>query len=102
MFFVGLVKMWLWSTGHGFWLSGLQNTIYMIPDDTHPALAAFYMFWTMIIVLQVSDSERKHLISTQTHVHYRSKGWNKLSFVHQGCVYLIKYTEKKQYNCQMF
>ncbi len=40
----------------------------MIPDDTHPALAAFYMFWTMIIVLQVSDSERKHLISTQTHV----------------------------------
>ncbi|XP_058651191.1 probable phospholipid-transporting ATPase VD [Onychostoma macrolepis] len=41
------------AVGHGFWLSELQNTIYMIPDDTHPALAAFYMFWTMIIVLQV-------------------------------------------------
>uniref|UniRef100_A0A8C2L3H3 Phospholipid-transporting ATPase n=1 Tax=Cyprinus carpio TaxID=7962 RepID=A0A8C2L3H3_CYPCA len=41
------------AVGHGFWLSGLQNPIYMIPDDTHPALAAFYMFWTMIIVLQV-------------------------------------------------
>uniref|UniRef100_A0A672MMW1 Phospholipid-transporting ATPase n=1 Tax=Sinocyclocheilus grahami TaxID=75366 RepID=A0A672MMW1_SINGR len=32
---------------------GLHNPIFMIPDDTHPALAAFYMFWTMIIVLQV-------------------------------------------------
>uniref|UniRef100_A0A8C2DF25 Phospholipid-transporting ATPase n=1 Tax=Cyprinus carpio TaxID=7962 RepID=A0A8C2DF25_CYPCA len=31
----------------------LHNPIFMIPDDTHPALAAFYMFWTMIIVLQV-------------------------------------------------
>uniref|UniRef100_A0A673LGY6 Phospholipid-transporting ATPase n=1 Tax=Sinocyclocheilus rhinocerous TaxID=307959 RepID=A0A673LGY6_9TELE len=41
------------AVGHGFWLSGRQNPIYMIPDDTHPALAAFYMFWTMIIVLQV-------------------------------------------------
>uniref|UniRef100_A0A8C1FNW7 Phospholipid-transporting ATPase n=1 Tax=Cyprinus carpio carpio TaxID=630221 RepID=A0A8C1FNW7_CYPCA len=39
--------------GHGFWLSELHNPIFMIPDDTHPALAAFYMFWTMIIVLQV-------------------------------------------------
>lgn len=58
--FVGLVKIWLWYIGHGVWLSGLQNTIFMIPDDTHPALAAFYLFWTMIIVLQVSDSERTH------------------------------------------
>ncbi|XP_043111490.1 probable phospholipid-transporting ATPase VD isoform X2 [Puntigrus tetrazona] len=41
------------AVGHGFWLSGLQNPVYMIPDNTHPALAAFYMFWTMIIVLQV-------------------------------------------------
>uniref|UniRef100_A0A8C1UB06 Phospholipid-transporting ATPase n=1 Tax=Cyprinus carpio TaxID=7962 RepID=A0A8C1UB06_CYPCA len=41
------------AVGHGFWLSELHNPIFMIPDDTHPALAAFYMFWTMIIVLQV-------------------------------------------------
>ncbi|XP_039527793.1 probable phospholipid-transporting ATPase VD isoform X3 [Pimephales promelas] len=41
------------AVGHGVWLSGLQNAIFMIPDDTHPALAAFYLFWTMIIVLQV-------------------------------------------------
>ncbi|XP_077093526.1 phospholipid-transporting ATPase VD isoform X2 [Siphateles boraxobius] len=41
------------AVGHGVWLSGLQNSIFMIPDDTHPALAAFYLFWTMIIVLQV-------------------------------------------------
>ncbi|KAK7148779.1 hypothetical protein R3I93_012961 [Phoxinus phoxinus] len=41
------------AVGHGVWLSGLQNTLFMIPDATHPALAAFYLFWTMIIVLQV-------------------------------------------------
>ncbi|XP_051508144.1 phospholipid-transporting ATPase VD-like isoform X1 [Myxocyprinus asiaticus] len=41
------------AVGHGHWLSGLKDTIFMIPDDTPPALAGFYMFWTMIIVLQV-------------------------------------------------
>uniref|UniRef100_A0A9J8C8G7 Phospholipid-transporting ATPase n=1 Tax=Cyprinus carpio carpio TaxID=630221 RepID=A0A9J8C8G7_CYPCA len=41
--YVGLLKMCV----------ELHNPIFMIPDDTHPALAAFYMFWTMIIVLQV-------------------------------------------------
>ncbi|ROK15855.1 putative phospholipid-transporting ATPase VD [Anabarilius grahami] len=48
-----LLMCFVAAVGHGVWLSGLQNTIFMIPDDTHPALAAFYMFWTMIIVLQV-------------------------------------------------
>ncbi|XP_051504011.1 phospholipid-transporting ATPase VD-like isoform X3 [Myxocyprinus asiaticus] len=41
------------AVGHGLWLNGLKDPIFMIPDDTPPALAAFYMFWTMIIVLQV-------------------------------------------------
>ncbi|XP_036429795.1 LOW QUALITY PROTEIN: probable phospholipid-transporting ATPase VD [Colossoma macropomum] len=41
------------AVGHGVWLSGLKDPVFMIPDDTHPALAGFYMFWTMIIVLQV-------------------------------------------------
>ncbi|XP_072533873.1 phospholipid-transporting ATPase VD isoform X2 [Salminus brasiliensis] len=41
------------AVGHGLWLSSLKDPVYMIPDDTHPALAGFYMFWTMIIVLQV-------------------------------------------------
>ncbi|XP_051772106.1 probable phospholipid-transporting ATPase VD isoform X1 [Ctenopharyngodon idella] len=48
-----LLMCFIAAVGHGVWLSGLQNTIYIIPDDTHPALASFYMFWTMIIVLQV-------------------------------------------------
>ncbi|KAG9339837.1 hypothetical protein JZ751_022339 [Albula glossodonta] len=39
--------------GHGLWLSGLKDPPFMIPDDTSPALAGFYMFFTMIIVLQV-------------------------------------------------
>ncbi|KAF5890867.1 putative phospholipid-transporting ATPase VD isoform X1, partial [Clarias magur] len=41
------------AVGHGVWLSGLKDSIFLISDDTHPALAGFYMFWTMIIVLQV-------------------------------------------------
>ncbi|XP_073690210.1 phospholipid-transporting ATPase VD isoform X2 [Garra rufa] len=48
-----LVMCFIGAVGHGFWLSGTQNPIFMIPDTTHPALAGFYMFWTMIIVLQV-------------------------------------------------
>ncbi|KAJ8385793.1 hypothetical protein AAFF_G00182370 [Aldrovandia affinis] len=41
------------AIGHGLWLSGLKDPPFMIPDDTSPVLAGFYMFWTMIIVLQV-------------------------------------------------
>ncbi|XP_058241643.1 probable phospholipid-transporting ATPase VD isoform X2 [Hemibagrus wyckioides] len=41
------------AVGHGVWLSGLKDPVFMISDGTHPALAGFYMFWTMIIVLQV-------------------------------------------------
>ncbi|XP_037394594.1 probable phospholipid-transporting ATPase VD isoform X3 [Pygocentrus nattereri] len=41
------------AVGHGVWLSRLKDPVFMIPDDTDPALAGFYMFWTMIIVLQV-------------------------------------------------
>ncbi|XP_027005997.1 phospholipid-transporting ATPase VD [Tachysurus fulvidraco] len=41
------------AVGHGVWLSGLKDSIFIISDGTHPALAGFYMFWTMIIVLQV-------------------------------------------------
>ncbi|XP_035272961.1 probable phospholipid-transporting ATPase VD isoform X2 [Anguilla anguilla] len=43
------------AVGHSLWLIGLkdQDPPFMIPDDTSPVLAGFYMFWTMIIVLQV-------------------------------------------------
>ncbi|GCC31931.1 phospholipid-transporting ATPase VD isoform X2 [Chiloscyllium punctatum] len=44
--------------GHGIWLSSYsQFPIFNVPqpdgEHTLPALAAFYMFWTMIILLQV-------------------------------------------------
>uniref|UniRef100_A0A452R5S8 Phospholipid-transporting ATPase n=1 Tax=Ursus americanus TaxID=9643 RepID=A0A452R5S8_URSAM len=44
--------------GHGIWLSRYENIIFFnIPEpDGHvisPVLAGFYMFWTMIILLQV-------------------------------------------------
>ncbi|XP_005156631.2 phospholipid-transporting ATPase VD isoform X1 [Danio rerio] len=48
-----LLMCFIAAIGHGLWLSELEDPIFMIPDNTHPALAAFYMFWTMIIVLQV-------------------------------------------------
>ncbi|TRY82205.1 hypothetical protein DNTS_003391 [Danionella cerebrum] len=48
-----LIMCFVAAVGHGFWLIEFEDPIFMIPDATHPALAAFYMFWTMIIVLQV-------------------------------------------------
>lgn len=44
--------------GHGIWLSRYENILFFnIPEpDGHvisPVLAGFYMFWTMIILLQV-------------------------------------------------
>ncbi|XP_015200756.1 phospholipid-transporting ATPase VD isoform X1 [Lepisosteus oculatus] len=41
------------AIGHGIWLSRFKDPPFIIPDDTTPVLAGFYMFWTMIIVLQV-------------------------------------------------
>lgn len=48
--------------GHGIWLSRYENIIFFnIPEsDGHvisPVLAGFYMFWTMIILLQVISIE---------------------------------------------
>ncbi|XP_012864545.1 PREDICTED: probable phospholipid-transporting ATPase VD isoform X3 [Dipodomys ordii] len=45
------------ALGHGIWLSRYENIFFNIPEpDGHvisPVLAGFYMFWTMIILLQV-------------------------------------------------
>uniref|UniRef100_A0AAY4CDE5 Phospholipid-transporting ATPase n=1 Tax=Denticeps clupeoides TaxID=299321 RepID=A0AAY4CDE5_9TELE len=41
------------AVGHGLWLNSLKNPFFLIPGDPPPLLAGFYMFWTMIIVLQV-------------------------------------------------
>ncbi|GCB66025.1 hypothetical protein scyTo_0004892 [Scyliorhinus torazame] len=53
-----LVMCLIGAFGHGIWLSGYsQVPIFNVPqsdgEHTPPALAAFYMFWTMIILLQV-------------------------------------------------
>ncbi|XP_078073117.1 phospholipid-transporting ATPase VD [Mustelus asterias] len=53
-----LVMCLIGAFGHGIWLSGYsQIPIFNVPqpdgEHTPPALAAFYMFWTMIILLQV-------------------------------------------------
>uniref|UniRef100_A0A4W5PU00 Phospholipid-transporting ATPase n=1 Tax=Hucho hucho TaxID=62062 RepID=A0A4W5PU00_9TELE len=41
------------AIGHGLWLRNLKEASFLIPDTTSPALSGFYLFWTMIIVLQV-------------------------------------------------
>lgn len=41
------------SAGHGLWLKNLKDPIFQVDREMSPALAAFYVFWTMIIVLQV-------------------------------------------------
>ncbi|KAL0969642.1 hypothetical protein UPYG_G00230200 [Umbra pygmaea] len=41
------------AVGHALWLWNLKDALFQIPDTVSPALAGFYMFWTMIIVLQV-------------------------------------------------
>lgn len=41
-------------SGHGLWLKQLKDPIFVLDAETSPALAGFYVFWTMIIVLQVS------------------------------------------------
>ncbi|XP_049918303.1 probable phospholipid-transporting ATPase VD isoform X2 [Epinephelus moara] len=41
------------AIGHGLWLKNLKDPIFLVDKETSPALAGFYVFWTMIIVLQV-------------------------------------------------
>ncbi|KAK5856963.1 hypothetical protein PBY51_010237 [Eleginops maclovinus] len=41
------------AIGHGLWLNNLKDPVFMVDTETSPALAGFYVFWTMIIVLQV-------------------------------------------------
>ncbi|XP_040056467.2 phospholipid-transporting ATPase VD isoform X2 [Gasterosteus aculeatus] len=41
------------AIGHGFWLKNLKEAVFQVNKEMSPALAGFYVFWTMIIVLQV-------------------------------------------------
>uniref|UniRef100_A0A8D0DAC6 Phospholipid-transporting ATPase n=1 Tax=Sander lucioperca TaxID=283035 RepID=A0A8D0DAC6_SANLU len=41
------------AIGHGLWLNNLKDPLFQVDTETSPALAGFYVFWTMIIVLQV-------------------------------------------------
>lgn len=39
--------------GHGLWIKNLKDPVFQVDMELSPALAGFYVFWTMIIVLQV-------------------------------------------------
>ncbi|XP_039905065.1 probable phospholipid-transporting ATPase VD isoform X2 [Simochromis diagramma] len=41
------------AIGHGLWMNSFKESIFQVDTETPPALAGFYIFWTMVIVLQV-------------------------------------------------
>ncbi|XP_078145791.1 phospholipid-transporting ATPase VD [Centroberyx gerrardi] len=41
------------AIGHGLWMAQLKDPVFLVDAETSPALAGFYVFWTMIIVMQV-------------------------------------------------
>ncbi|KAM8939510.1 phospholipid-transporting ATPase VD [Pelodytes ibericus] len=53
-----ILMCFIGAFGHGIWLASFHETpVFSLPDPSgqhiSPALAGFYMFWTMIILLQV-------------------------------------------------
>ncbi|XP_007553128.1 phospholipid-transporting ATPase VD [Poecilia formosa] len=41
------------AVGHGLWTKNFRHSVFQVDGEIFPALAGFYVFWTMIIVLQV-------------------------------------------------
>ncbi|KAM8917516.1 phospholipid-transporting ATPase VD [Spinachia spinachia] len=41
------------AIGHGLWLKNHKEAVFQVNKEMSPAMAGFYVFWTMIIVLQV-------------------------------------------------
>ncbi|XP_023208451.1 probable phospholipid-transporting ATPase VD isoform X2 [Xiphophorus maculatus] len=41
------------AVGHGLWVKNYRHSVFQVDGEISPALAGFYVFWTMIIVLQV-------------------------------------------------
>ncbi|XP_061553075.1 probable phospholipid-transporting ATPase VD isoform X2 [Phycodurus eques] len=41
------------AIGHGLWLKQFKNAVFLVDGEMAPALAGFYIFLTMIIVLQI-------------------------------------------------
>ncbi|XP_047466409.1 probable phospholipid-transporting ATPase VD [Mugil cephalus] len=51
--FLFLIMCLTTSIGNGLWQKQLKDPVFQVDGDMSPAMAGFYMFWTMIIVLQV-------------------------------------------------
>uniref|UniRef100_A0A673BG61 Phospholipid-transporting ATPase n=1 Tax=Sphaeramia orbicularis TaxID=375764 RepID=A0A673BG61_9TELE len=64
------------AVGHGLWLKHHPNPMFQVDADTSPALAGFYVFWTMIIVLQV-------LIPISLYVSIEIVKLGQIYFIHQ-------------------
>ncbi|XP_026007253.1 phospholipid-transporting ATPase VD isoform X2 [Astatotilapia calliptera] len=43
------------AIGHGLWMNSFKESIFQVDTETPPALAGFYIFWTMVIVLQAKE-----------------------------------------------
>ncbi|KAM3594317.1 uncharacterized protein V6R79_005735 [Siganus canaliculatus] len=48
-----IVMCLIGAVGHGIWLKNLKNPLIIVDETLSPALGGFYVFWTMVIVLQV-------------------------------------------------
>ncbi|XP_076013152.1 phospholipid-transporting ATPase VD isoform X2 [Genypterus blacodes] len=64
------------AIGHGLWLKQMKDPVFIVDAETSPALAGFYVFWTMIIVLQV-------LIPISLYVSIEVVKLGQIYFIHQ-------------------
>ncbi|XP_039993879.1 probable phospholipid-transporting ATPase VD isoform X2 [Xiphias gladius] len=78
------------AIGHGLWLKNLKDPIFEVDGETAPALAGFYVFWTMIIVLQV-------LIPISLYVSIEIVKLGQIYFIHND---LALYNEQLDYRIQ--
>uniref|UniRef100_A0A8C6S4T8 Phospholipid-transporting ATPase n=1 Tax=Neogobius melanostomus TaxID=47308 RepID=A0A8C6S4T8_9GOBI len=78
------------AIGHGLWLQQLRDPVFQVDGETSPALAGFYVFWTMIIVLQV-------LIPISLYVSIEIVKLGQVYFIHND---LDLYNEQKDCRIQ--
>ncbi|XP_044022305.1 probable phospholipid-transporting ATPase VD [Siniperca chuatsi] len=72
------------AIGHSLWLKNLKDPVFQVDGKMSPTLAGFYVFWTMIIVLQV-------LIPISLYVSIEIVKLGQIYFIHND---LVLYNEQ--------
>ncbi|XP_037652365.1 probable phospholipid-transporting ATPase VD isoform X1 [Sebastes umbrosus] len=76
------------AIGHGLWLKNLKDPVFQVDGETSPALAGFYVFWTMIIVLQV-------LIPISLYVSIEIVKLGQIYFIHNDLAFYNKQLDSR-------